>query len=225
MFRRRQPLTFFRSLRGFVWPRTGWRRASVYYVKRLTRLSGTPHSIAAGFACGVAISFTPLVGFHILLGCLLALVVRGNFLAVVVGTLVGNPWTFPFIWLAGYELGKFVLGPDLAGAQPMPWRLQDLPDYIGAAAGQATTDGSLAMLKRLAADLSAIAKPVLVGGIPLGIAAGLLTYLPLVRVIAAYQDARRRRREHRRRSELRRRRDRASGRLNTAGAPTDAGTV
>jgi uncharacterized protein len=224
VFRRRQPLTFLRSLRGFLWPRTGWRRAFVYYLKRLTRLSGTPHTIAAGFACGVMISFTPFVGLHILLGCLLALIVRGNFLAVAVGTLVGNPWTFPFIWLAGYELGKFVLGPDIAGAQPMPWRLQELGAYAGEAARQATTDGSMAMLHRLAADLSAIAKPVLVGGIPLGIAAGLLTYFPLVRAIAAYQDARRGRREQRR-GEQGRRRDGAGGRLKAAGAPTDAGTV
>lgn len=208
-----------------LWPRTGWRRAFVYYLKRLTRLSGTPHNIAAGFACGVMISFTPFVGLHILLGCLLALIVRGNFLAVVAGTLVGNPWTFPFMWLGGYELGKLLLGPDLAGVQPISWRIQDLPGYVGAAAMQATTDGSLAMLQRLAADLSAIAKPVLVGGIPLGIVAGLLTYFPLARAIAAYQDARRRRREQGRRREHRRRSDGAGGRLKAASAPTDAGTA
>jgi uncharacterized protein (DUF2062 family) len=75
------------------------------------------------------------------------------------------------------------------------------------------------MLQRLAADLSAIAKPALVGALPLGFAAGLLTYFPLVRAIAAYQEARRRRREQRRRS------DGASARLKAAGAPTDAGTL
>jgi uncharacterized protein (DUF2062 family) len=207
-----------------LWPRTGWRRAFAYYLKRLTRLSGTPHTIAAGFACGVMISFTPFVGLHILLGCLLALIVRGNFLAVAAGTLVGNPWTFPFIWLAAYELGKFVLGPDIAGADPMPWRLQELGAYSGEMARQATTDGSIGMLHRLLGDLSAIAKPVLVGGIPLGILAGLLTYFPLVRAIDAYQEARRRRREQRR-DEQGRKRGAAGGRLKAVGAPTDAGSV
>jgi uncharacterized protein len=198
MFRRRHPLPPSRWLHGLVWPRTGWRRAFIYYVRRLARLSGSPHNVAAGFACGVAISFTPLVGLHILLGCLMALIVRGNFLAVAVGTLVGNPWTFPFMWLGSYELGKLLLGADLAGAEPMPWRIRDLAGYVGAAAAQATADGTVAMLKRLAADVSTIAAPVLVGSIPLGIAAGLLTYFPLVRAIAAYQEARRRRREQRR---------------------------
>jgi uncharacterized protein (DUF2062 family) len=198
----------------------GWRRAFAYHGRRLIRLPGTAHSIAAGFACGVMISFTPLVGLHIALACLLALIVRGNVLAAAVGTLVGNPWTFPFMWLGSYELGKLLLGADLAGAAPMPWRLQDLSGYVGAAIAQATAGGSLAMLNRLAADLSTIAKPLLVGGIPLGIVAGLLTYLPLVRVIAAYQDARRRRREQHRR------RDRGAGRLNAAAAaPSDARPV
>jgi uncharacterized protein len=224
VFRRRQPLTFFRSLRGFLWPRTGWRRAFVYYVKRLIRLSGTPHNIAAGFACGVAISFTPLVGLHVALGCVMALIVRGNFLAMVVGTLVGNPWTLPFMWLGGYELGKLLLGGDIAGAHPLPWQLQDLAGYFGEGARQAMTGGSVAMLYRLAVDLSTIAKPVLVGGIPLGIAVGLLIYFPLVRVIAAYQEARRRRREQRR-GEQGRNRGGAGGRLKTAAAPTDAGTL
>jgi uncharacterized protein len=215
VFRRRQPLTFFRSLRGFVWPRTGWRRAFVYYLKRLARLSGTPHAIAAGFACGLAISFTPLVGFHLLLGGLLALIVRGNLLAMVVGTLVGNPWTLPFMWLGGYEVGKLLLGAESLGGEP----LSAFQGLIGQLAETAKEAGPLAMLTRLAADLRVIGTPVLVGSIPLGIAAGLLTYVPLVRVIAAYQEARRHRREQGRG------RTEADIRLKAAGAPSDAGTA
>jgi uncharacterized protein len=198
-----------------VWPHTGWRRAFVYYVRRLTRLSGTPHNIAAGFACGLAISFTPLVGFHLLLGGLLALIVRGNLLAMVVGTLVGNPWTLPFMWLGGYEVGKLLLGADSLGVAP----LSAFQDLIGQLAETAKEAGPLVMLKRLAADLRVIGTPVLVGSIPLGIAAGLLTYVPLVRVIAAYQEARRRRREQRRS------RTETDVQLKAAGAPSDAGTA
>ena len=224
MFRRRQPLTFFRSLRGFLWPRTGWRRAFVYYLKRLTRLSGTPHNIAAGFACGVAISFTPLVGLHVVLGCVLALIVRGNFLAMVVGTLVGNPWTLPFMWLGGYELGKLLLGGDVAGAHPLPWRLQDLAGYFGEAARQAMTGGSVAMLYRLAADLSTIAKPVLVGRHPARDRSRPADLFPpgacdrrLSGGTAPAARAAPRRAGARRGG--------AGGRLKAAGAPTDAGTV
>lgn len=203
-----------------MWPRTGWRRFFVYYVKRLTRLSGTPHNIAAGVACGVAISFTPFVGFHVVLGALLALVVRGNLLAMVAGTLVGNPWTFPFIWVATYEIGQFLLGGHALSALPMPWSFQDLAGYVSHAAREATTVGPVTMVRHLAADLSVVAWPMTVGGVPLGLAAGLLIYFPLLRMVAAYQHARQRRRRQR---EQRRRRHGVDATLNPAGAPTDAG--
>lgn len=77
---------------------------------RLKRLQGTPYSIAAGFACGVAISFTPLVGFHMLLAALTAWLVRGNIIASAIGTIIGNPWTFPFIWVSVLYTGHFLLG-------------------------------------------------------------------------------------------------------------------
>jgi uncharacterized protein (DUF2062 family) len=205
-----------------VWPRTGWRRFFVYYVKRLTRLSGTPHNIAAGVACGAAISFTPFVGLHVVLGALLALIVRGNLLAMVAGTLGGNPWTFPFIWVATYEVGQFLLGGQALGALPVPWTFQELAGYISHAAREAATVGPVTMVKHLAADLSVVAWPMMVGGVPLGLAAGLVTYFPLLRVVAAYQHARQRRREHRRQREQRRR-HRVDAALNPAGAPTDAG--
>ncbi len=145
---------------------------------------------------------------------------RGNFVAVVVGTLVGNPWTFPFLWVAAYEVGHFLLGGTHTGVQPEPWTLQDLTGYVGEAAGQIATLGPVATVKRLVADFSVVAKPIVVGAIPLGTAAGLLTYFPLVRMIAAYQEAKRRRRE------LRRRRRTSGGtRLKAAGAPTDAGAA
>ena len=92
----------------------------IYVVKRATRLPGTPHSIAAGAACGVASSFTPFIGLHLLGSFLLCLLVRGNYLAAVVGTLVGNPWTLPFIWVTAYHLGHALLGthgPQLEAVQ------------------------------------------------------------------------------------------------------------
>ncbi|HEX5080007.1 MAG TPA: DUF2062 domain-containing protein [Geminicoccaceae bacterium] len=215
MFRRREPLPFFHWLRGFLWPHTGWRRAFVYYLKRLTRLSGTPHSIAAGFACGVAISFTPLVGFHLLLGALLSLIVRGNFLAMVVGTLVGNPWTLPFMWLGSYEVGTLLLGVDSPTVEPLPAVFEDL---LGQLVEAVRTAHPLAMLKPLAAELGAVGRPVLLGSIPLGIAAGVLSYLPLVRAVATYREARRRRYGQRRRRAR-------HVPLKAAGAPTDAETA
>jgi hypothetical protein len=35
---------------------------------------------------------------HFVLSALLAYIARANIIASAIGTVVGNPWTFPFIW-------------------------------------------------------------------------------------------------------------------------------
>jgi len=181
VFRRRHPIPFWQQLRRWLWPRSGWQRAGRYLLKRLTRLPGTPHSIAAGFACGTAISFTPFIGFHLIGSGLLALLVRGNYLAAWVGTLIGNPWTFPFIWLLTYRFGLLLLGAPVGDVAPAEsWTLE-----------------------RMIGDLGRLIWPMTVGGVPLGLAAGLAVYFPVARAVAAFQAARRRRRE---RSRTKRRR-------------------
>jgi uncharacterized protein (DUF2062 family) len=118
----------------------GWRRLGVYVLMRLTRLSGTAHTIAVGFACGAAISFTPFVGLHIGLSILLAFLFRGHVIAAVAGTVVGNPWTFPFIWLATYTVGQFMLG----SGEAAPWP-------------------AVTMFKHVVMDLSGLVWPTLNG--------------------------------------------------------------
>jgi len=88
-----------------VWPRIGWRRAYHYWMARMGRLPGTENSLAIGFASGAAMSFTPFVGFHIILAAFLSLIFRGNIIASAIGTIIGNPWTFPFIWIWTYNVG------------------------------------------------------------------------------------------------------------------------
>ena len=97
MFRRRKKLSVWEKLRNSIWPQGGWKRYSQYLMMRLHRLKGTPQSIAAGIACGVAISFTPFVGFHFVLAAITAFLLRGNILASALGTAAGNPlFGYPF---------------------------------------------------------------------------------------------------------------------------------
>ena len=168
MFKRRRPLSFYRKFKEVLWPRAGFRRSIKYVAHRLGRLPGTPYRIAAGFACGAAVSFTPFVGFHILLAMFLALLIRGNLIASGIGTVVGNPWTFPFIWAWLYTSGRWLLGQDSIG---------DLPDqltfiYI--------RDHPLKVLW-----------PMTVSGIPTAIMAWVAFFLPMRRLVAEYQRARR----------------------------------
>lgn len=116
--KRRKNRTLQQKFRDAIWPRMGWLRVLRYYGLRLYRLDDTPYSVAAGFASGVALSFTPFMGLHFLLSIGLARILNGSILAAMIGTIAGNPWTFPVIWLLTYKIGMYVLG--VAGAENLP---------------------------------------------------------------------------------------------------------
>jgi len=194
MFKRRHPLPFHKRAGAIVWPSGGWLRSGTYVAHRLRRLPGTPYRIAAGFASGAAISFTPFIGLHFVLAALLALAVRGNVIAAAIGTVVGNPWTFPLIWLWTYSLGRWVLG---GGDGP-----NGLPEAMSF---QHIVDQPLEVLL-----------PMVVGGVPTAIVAWFVFFWPLQRTVAEYQKARRRR--------LRKRMHKAQDAARRGKAPVVAGT-
>lgn len=179
-------------LREFLWPRSGWERSAKYIFHRVARLPGTPHAIAGGFACGAAVSFTPFVGLHIVLAALLAWSIRANIISSAIGTVVGNPWTFPFIWVWIYELGHW-MGVGTGG------HASENLDFI-------SLFGKMleAVLRLDAGYLFETAWPVfflpmLAGGIPTALVMWLAFYVPLKPVVESYQRRRRARRERRQR--------------------------
>lgn len=108
MFVRGDPPGRLKQLREFFVPSMGYRRTLKYMWYRITRLSDTTYSIAAGLAVGAAISFSPLVGTHFIQALIVAYFMRVNYLASMIGTFWGNPWTFPFMWIAGYQTGSSI---------------------------------------------------------------------------------------------------------------------
>jgi len=118
LFRRRKPRPIHRRIINVIWPLMGIKRTGHYVMHRLGRLRGGPYAIAAGFASGAAISFTPFMGFHLLLSAALAWATRGSIVASLIGTLIGNPWTFPFIWLWIYHLGVWMMGGEATAVLP-----------------------------------------------------------------------------------------------------------
>lgn len=108
MFIRRKPVRGVRLLKEYFWPSMGWGRTLKYLGHRVVRLSDTTYKIACGLAIGAAISFSPLVGTHFLQALALAYFARASYLAAMIGTFWGNPWTFPFMWVAGYQMGSMI---------------------------------------------------------------------------------------------------------------------
>lgn len=110
MFKRRNPRSYSQIATQMIYPRGGWRRASQYVMHRIRRLPDQPQRIARGFAAGIFVSFTPLFGFHFMAAALVAWAIRGNIVAALLGTFVGNPLTFPVIAVLSVSLGRWMLG-------------------------------------------------------------------------------------------------------------------
>jgi hypothetical protein len=190
VFKRRNKRSWGRAAAEALWPRGGWNRAATYMKHRLRRLPDAPHRIARGIFAGIFISFTPLFGFHFTGAALLAWIMRGNILASLMATFVGNPVTFPFIAAFGVEFGNYLLG------QPAVMS----PIQIFADFGQASVEfwnnitrlfsGEPAQWSRLNEFFNRVYLPYLVGGIIPGIIAGLVGYYLSVPVIIAYQKRR-----------------------------------
>lgn len=102
-------MTRLSQLRRVIWPERGFRRSVAYLMQRVVRAPGSTSSIAVSLSFGVAISFTPFLGFHLILAAVLTSWARGNILVSAIGTFIGNPWTFPLIWRANDKLGTFIL--------------------------------------------------------------------------------------------------------------------
>lgn len=183
LFRRRSPLPVFSKLRHMVWPRAGWRRAAIYVSHRVRRLPGSPSHIAAGFACGAAVSFTPFLGLHFVSAALLALLLRGSLLASAIGTVVGNPWTFPFIWAWSYALGCLVLGTEHQACVHDSLSVSNL-------------EGSPFTTEYLRDNILILGIPLTVGGLPTALLAWFVFYWPIKGAVASYQKARRARLEN-----------------------------
>lgn len=173
LFRRRDPLGFSKRLRRAVWPTRSWRRSTSYLFKRVLRLSGSPHAIAAGFAAGVFASFTPFVGFHFFISFLVAFLIGGNILAAAFGTAVGNPLTFPAIWISSYNVGSLVLGAGPSGLSP---------HEIGFSLTRQPLHAIVPLLRTM-----------LIGGIPLGLIFGIIAYATIWWAVISYQRGRRQR--------------------------------
>ena len=197
MFRRRERPSPLVHCRDFLWPRAGWRRTARYLAHRIGRLPGTPHGIAAGFGIGAAVSFTPFIGFHFVLALLGALVLRVSLPAALAGTLIGNPWSFPFIWAWIHTCGSWMLGLGDEG-MPNPAVMTALwsftvsgIDYLGGSLIFGARDVALyAKLDAHWQTIVAVTWPMILGSLPNLPLVWLLFYLPGRRLVTAYRNRR-----------------------------------
>jgi uncharacterized protein (DUF2062 family) len=174
LFRRRKPDGFLERVRTYLWPRRSFSRSLQYFSKRILRLKATPHAVAAGVAAGVFASFFPL-GFHFIIAAIVCWMIAGNLVAAALGTVFGNPLTFPLLWGASWETGKLILHERLPVHGP--------PAHLG----EMLHNLSLAQL------WGPILKPMTIGAIPLGLIFGLVFYGITRWGMTAFREQRRKR--------------------------------
>ncbi|MFI3272083.1 MAG: DUF2062 domain-containing protein [Pseudomonadota bacterium] len=133
---------------------------------RLMRQSGSPHYISMGMAVGVFVGFLPIIPFQSVVALSLAFIFRGSKVAAFLGTWVSNPVNMiPFYGFL-YWFGSFF------------WKTDIALNY---------NDLSLAYMIEQGIGLVAV---MVLGGVILGIPAGIIAYILTFRGIRAYRKRR-----------------------------------
>ena len=187
MFKRRDKRGLLQIAQHWVYPPGGWRRGISYLTHRVRRLPDPPHRIARGLAAGVFVSFSPFFGLHLLLAALAAWVIRGNIVASLLATLIGNPVTFPFVAATALWTGEHVFS--MESAVPLPKVLKAFSDAAGEVADNMVTliTGGDPGWSHLSAFFEGVFLPYLIGGTVSGLVAAVATHYLSLPLITAYQ--------------------------------------
>jgi len=129
-------------------------------IRRFIALDDTPERIAFGFAVGVFISFSPLLGLHTVLGMLIAVLFGLNRVAVFTGVWVNNPWTVLPIYSVATYLGTKLSGFPAVSLPDLHWEALCNREFWIQLAGQWP-----------------LLKPLALGSSILGVLAAVLSYV------------------------------------------------
>ena len=141
------------------------------WLESLLHIHDTPSRTAAAFGVGIAVGFSPFIGFHTILGLILAFVFNLNRVAVLAGMWVNLPWFIPPYYAATTAFGAWIT------ATPMP------PQFLS----QLQNIAALASWRDRATGLGRLLRPLLlpytlgstIVALPLGVLAyrGVLAFL------------------------------------------------
>lgn len=134
------------------------------WLESLLHIHDTPARTAAAFGVGVTIGFSPFLGFHMVLGLVLAFVFNLNRVAVLAGMWVNLPWFMPPYYAATTAFGAWITGTPVS-----PQLLAQLQDI-----------GNLASWRERMAELGRLLRPLLLpytlGSMLVAVPLGLLAY-------------------------------------------------
>src|SRR6476661_10729483 len=136
-------------------------------LKQVLHLQESPHRTALTFAVGCGIAFCHLYSFHIVLVGLCTWAFRLNFVALLAGALINNPWTIVPTLGATYWTGAILLGRS------------ETPTF----------DWGELSFSTIYEQVIPYAVPFALGGVVLSLIAGILSYQLALYLITKHRQA------------------------------------
>ncbi len=128
-------------------------RLARYFYLKLVRLKEKPHTVALGLAIGVFVGFTPTIPVQTYIALALAFLLKGSKLTAMLGVWISNPLNIAAFYFMDYKVGKWILHSTVA-FKPLDYSVFTL-----------LQEAQKAM------------KVMMVGGLVLGVPAGIITYI------------------------------------------------
>ena len=145
-------------------------------VKKLLQINATNRSIALGAAIGFGIALTPLFGLQIILTLLLCIMLRANIAASLISSIIGNPLTFPFIWIANYKLGKLFITTNTISETSFIQQVENIIHAIKVSDWAAISNATYSILL-----------PMMIGGTIMAIVSGIIIYILTLKYLNQYK--------------------------------------
>ena len=145
-----------------------------HWLEQMLHTHDTPSRTAAAFALGVFFGFSPLLGFHTVLGLVFAFALNLNRVAVLLGIYSNLPWILPAYYTLSTMLGAAILRVPIK-----PKLLGELTSALG--------DASWADFRNLAHALTPLAWAYFLGSTLGAIVLSLVAYRVSLTMIVAHR--------------------------------------
>jgi len=147
-----------------------------FFVYRVLHVDDTPHRIALGVAIGIFVTWTPTIGFQMILTVALAALLRANKAVGVPFVWISNPVTLVPVYGPNYWVGTKLLGHNYDAGR--------FTNFVE----QAMKSGT--WLEHLSAAWSAMCKifwPLWVGSIAVGLGLAVISYFGVRFAVVRYR--------------------------------------
>ena len=162
-----------------------FQRRLKYYYLRLIRLRGEPHELALGMALGIFSGLMPILPFQTAVAVALAIFFKASKITAALGTWVSNPLNWYFLYYSSYKLGAYILG----------LKEQEVT-FSSVMAAIRSGQELMTILGKILGAGGTFVSAFLFGGLVMGLAVALPSYLLFLHIFKRVRAWRRSRRGH-----------------------------